>query len=73
MGAPSRQAIRAKLRQAETQAERAVTRVRGRFAPVGEGWSAPPPDHQATIKADHSMCCAYHEEYAFQPVRSWRL
>jgi hypothetical protein len=69
MGARSRQAIRAKLRQAATQAERAVTRVRGTFAPVGEGWSAPPPDHKATIKADYSLCCAYHEEHAFMAVR----
>jgi hypothetical protein len=26
-----------------------------------------PPDHRASIRADYSMCCAWHEEHSFLP------
>jgi hypothetical protein len=62
MSAPSRQEIRTRLRQAVRQVDRAAARVIGKFVPVGDGESGPPPAHQAHIKGDYSMCCAYHEE-----------
>jgi hypothetical protein len=71
MSAPSREAIRARLRRAAKQVDRAATRVIGRFVPVPDGESGPPPDHQAHIKGDYSLCCAYHEEHGFRAVRSW--
>jgi hypothetical protein len=70
MSRPSRQEIRARLRQAATQVDRAVTRVTRGFVPVGDGVGAP-PDHTAYIKADHSLCCAWHEEYGFTATRWW--
>jgi hypothetical protein len=26
-----------------------------------------PSDHRASIRADYSMCCAWHEEHSFLP------
>jgi hypothetical protein len=71
MSTPSREHIRSRLRQGAQQVERVVTRVTRRFAPLGRGESGPPPDHQAYIKADLSMCCVYHEENSFRITRSW--
>jgi hypothetical protein len=71
MSTPSRADIRSRLRQAAQQGARVVTRVTRRFAPLGDGASGPPPDHQAYIKADFSLCCAYHEERSFRETRAW--
>jgi hypothetical protein len=71
MSTPSRADIRSRLRQAAQQGARVVTRATRRFAPVGRAESRPRPTHQAYIKADFSMCCAYHEERSFRAVRSW--
>jgi hypothetical protein len=71
MSTPSRENIRSRLRQRVQQGAHVVTRVTRRFAPLGDVESGPPPDHQAYIKADYSLCCAYHEERSFQTVRSW--
>jgi hypothetical protein len=67
---PSRQDIRARLRQAARQVDRAAVRATGRFAPIGEGLDTP-PDHEAHIKGDYSLCCASHEEHGFRAVRAW--
>jgi hypothetical protein len=71
MSAPSREDIRTRLRQAAQQVEHVVTRVTRRFAPVGREESIPRPTHQAYVKPDYSMCCAYHEERSFRTVCSW--
>jgi hypothetical protein len=72
MSVPAREDIRTRLRQAARQVDQAASRVIRRFVPVGDGWSGPPPAHQAYLTPDHQMCCAYHEEHSFWPVHEWR-
>ncbi len=38
----------------------------GRFLPMESPWAGQTPDHRAHLKADHSMCCAWHEAYSFR-------
>jgi hypothetical protein len=71
MSTPSRESIRSRLRQGAQQKDGVVTRGARRFAPVGRDESGPRPTHRAYIKADMSMCCAYHEECSFHVTRRW--
>jgi hypothetical protein len=69
MSAPSRQEIRTRLRQAVRQVGQVVARAAGRFAPVGEGWSDPPPDHKVHFvlrDGVSDLCCEWHAEHAFR-------
>jgi hypothetical protein len=43
-----------------------IRRTIRRFAPVGEGWTDPPPDHPVGIRPDFSLCCEWHAERAFR-------
>jgi hypothetical protein len=62
MSEPSRQDIRTQLRQATRQINHVVKRLTGRWLPVDQAIRSGPRDHQASIKADGSMCCQAHED-----------
>jgi hypothetical protein len=71
MSKQSREDIRSRLRQGDEKKDGVVTRVAKRFAALGREESGWPPDHRAFIRADHTMCCPYHEEYGFHVTRTW--
>jgi hypothetical protein len=42
-----------------------IRRTIDRFVPMDN--TLEPPDHKACLRADHSMCCPWHEEHSFWP------